>query len=68
VIEVMKLLFDTDEVFVHPIKWVRGLAPLDSSMHSSPGVHQDFPELRISFVAGQIKLNSRLIKVKPKKT
>ncbi|MEA3172003.1 MAG: hypothetical protein QOI97_4951, partial [Pseudomonas sp.] len=46
VIEVMKLLFDTDEVFVHPIKWVRGLAPLDSSMHSSPGVHQDFPELQ----------------------
>lgn len=46
VIEVMKLLLDTDEVFVHPIKWVRGLAPLDSSMHSSPGVHQDFPELQ----------------------
>ena len=46
VIEVMKVLLDTDEVFVHPVKWVRGLAPLDSSLHCSPGVHQDFPELQ----------------------
>lgn len=46
VMEMMKELLDTEEVFVHPIKWIRGLAPMDSSLHCSPGVHQDFPELQ----------------------
>lgn len=46
VMDVMKALLNTEEVFVHPNKWIRGLAPLDSSLHCSPGVHQDFPELQ----------------------
>ncbi|RON53208.1 hypothetical protein BK666_00155 [Pseudomonas frederiksbergensis] len=46
VIALMKALMNTEEVFVHPIKWVRGLAPANSSLHCSPGVHQDFPELQ----------------------
>lgn len=46
VISLMKEILNTEEVFVHPIKWIRGLAPVDSSLHSSPGIHQDFPELQ----------------------
>ncbi|KPW91514.1 MULTISPECIES: phytanoyl-CoA dioxygenase family protein [Pseudomonas syringae group] len=46
VMEVMRGLLDTEDVFVHPVKWIRGLAPVDSSLHCSPGVHQDFPELQ----------------------
>ncbi|SDX08695.1 Ectoine hydroxylase-related dioxygenase, phytanoyl-CoA dioxygenase (PhyH) family [Pseudomonas syringae] len=46
VTEIIKAVLGIEEIFVHPIKWIRGLAPDTSSLHCSPGVHQDFPELQ----------------------
>lgn len=46
VLAIVRHLIGCNEIFVHPIKWIRVVPPEGSILSYPAGVHQDYPELQ----------------------